>query len=204
MKTFADHARTRRPASFFRRSASFTLRWLLLLTILAVVAAACAEAGSGAARPDSRESSQSSTASSDPVPSATLAPGETPWPTVTPTPDFGSDEELKNARFSTSGWQTDFSKRSIPLSEIFSGGPGKDGIPAIDEPAFEDIAAGDRWLGEQEQVHVVDVGGEVRALPPDSPPGRAFCDLNVALSGEPHGQRRFTLPWTPIACVFVL
>ena len=165
VKTFTDHAGTRRPASSLRRSVGFTLRWLLLLTILAVVAAACAEAGSGAARPDSRESSQSSTASSDPVPSATLAPGETPWPTVTPTPDFGSDEELKNARFSTSGWQTDFSKRSIPLSEIFSGGPGKDGIPASDEPVCEDIAAGDRWLGEQEQVHVVDVGGEVRAYP---------------------------------------
>ena len=90
---------------------------------------------------------------------------ETPWPTVTPTPDFGDDEELRRARFSTSGWRTDFTRRSIPLGEIISGGPGKDGIPAIDAPVFEDIAGGDDWLGEQEQVHVVEIDGDVRAYP---------------------------------------
>ena len=84
---------------------------------------------------------------------------------MTPTPDLGGDEELRRARFSTAGWKTDFSKRSIPLSEIFSGGPGKDGIPAIDVPVFEDIAGGDEWLDDKEQVHVVDVQGEVRAYP---------------------------------------
>jgi len=32
------------------------------------------------------------------------------------------------------GW--DYSKHSIPLDEISSGGPDKDGIPAIDRPRF--------------------------------------------------------------------
>ena len=36
---------------------------------------------------------------------------------------------------------TDFDKHSVPLSEIISGGPGKDGIPAIDKPEF--LRAGD-------------------------------------------------------------
>lgn len=117
---------------------------------------------------------QPSSPSANPENRATEPPGgqgvtapvaETPWPTVTPTPDFGSDEELRNARFSTLGWSTDFSRRSIPLSEIVSGGPGKDGIPAIDAPAFEGVDNGGRWLDDKEQVHVVAVGGDVRAYP---------------------------------------
>ena len=34
------------------------------------------------------------------------------------------------------GWKTDFSKHTVPLGEFASGGPGKDGIPAIDDPRF--------------------------------------------------------------------
>ncbi len=33
-------------------------------------------------------------------------------------------------------WRTDFSKHVVPLEEIVSGGPSKDGIPAIDDPKF--------------------------------------------------------------------
>jgi len=32
--------------------------------------------------------------------------------------------------------RTDFSKTSIDFAEVISGGPPKDGIPSIDEPAF--------------------------------------------------------------------
>jgi len=35
-----------------------------------------------------------------------------------------------------SDFKTDFSKRSIDLKKVLSGGPGKDGIPAIDDPQF--------------------------------------------------------------------
>jgi hypothetical protein len=36
-----------------------------------------------------------------------------------------------------SDWpRTDFGKRTVPLEEIQSGGPPKDGIPAIDRPMF--------------------------------------------------------------------
>ena len=51
--------------------------------------------------------------------------------------------------------KTDFSKKSIELHEILSGGPPKDGIPAIDHPKFISIHAAKSWLGEFEPVIVV-------------------------------------------------
>src|SRR3972149_5936986 len=39
--------------------------------------------------------------------------------------------------FDTSEWKTNFKKASVPLTEIRSGGPPKDGIPPIDKPKFE-------------------------------------------------------------------
>jgi hypothetical protein len=92
-----------------------------------------------------------------------------PTSEAVPTPDLivieGNDDELDRARFSIRGWSTDFSKRTIPLSDILSGGPGKDGIPAIDDPQFESIADGDLWLVDSEPVQVVDINGEVKAYP---------------------------------------
>jgi Protein of unknown function (DUF3179) len=65
----------------------------------------------------------------------------------------------------TSGWTTDFSKHTVPLSEFLSGGPGKDGIPAIDEPKFVSVGEADEWLGEREPVIELEVGAEARAYP---------------------------------------
>jgi hypothetical protein len=70
-----------------------------------------------------------------------------------------------NVPFSTAGWSTDFSKRSVPLEEILSGGPPKDGIPAIDRPHFVSIREADEWIGEREPVIVFEHGGVVRAYP---------------------------------------
>ncbi len=63
------------------------------------------------------------------------------------------------------GWRTDFEKHTVPLEEIISGGPPKDGIPAIDEPTFVSVREADRWLGDSEPVAVVELDGEVRAYP---------------------------------------
>ena len=63
------------------------------------------------------------------------------------------------------GWKTDFGKHTVPLEEIISGGPPKDGIPAIDEPTFVSVREADRWLGDSEPVAVVELDGEVRADP---------------------------------------
>jgi hypothetical protein len=56
---------------------------------------------------------------------------------------------------STSGWKTDFSKHSVPLSEIRSGGPPRDGIPPIDGPRYASQGDADDWLASEEPVIVV-------------------------------------------------
>jgi uncharacterized protein DUF3179 len=60
---------------------------------------------------------------------------------------------------------TDFSKFAVDLNQILSGGPPKDGIPAISDPTF--IKAGDETkLGAREPVMTVEIAGQVpRAYP---------------------------------------
>jgi uncharacterized protein DUF3179 len=54
---------------------------------------------------------------------------------------------------------TDFTKFSIPLSGIMGGGPPRDGIPAVTDPAF--ISAGDETrLGDREPVVTVEIDGQ--------------------------------------------
>jgi hypothetical protein len=67
-------------------------------------------------------------------------------------------------RVSTAGWSTDFSRYAIRLDEIISGGPGKDGIPAIDDPKFEAVASVD-WLEPKEPVIAFGIGEDWRAYP---------------------------------------
>jgi hypothetical protein len=52
----------------------------------------------------------------------------------------------------TTGWRTDFSKHSVPLSEFQSGGPPRDGIPPIDAPRYVSQAEADTWLAPDEPV----------------------------------------------------
>ncbi|MGH2613720.1 MAG: DUF3179 domain-containing protein [Thermomicrobiales bacterium] len=60
-----------------------------------------------------------------------------------------------NLNVSTSGWKTDFSKHSVPLSEIRSGGPPRDGIPPIDNPRYVTQGDADDWLTSAEPVIAV-------------------------------------------------
>lgn len=76
----------------------------------------------------------------------------------TPSPDLPP-----NIQFSTLGWKTDFSKHSVPLDEISSGGPGKDGIPSIDYPQFNSVDKA--FYADTEPVVVVEVNGEAKAYP---------------------------------------
>lgn len=66
--------------------------------------------------------------------------------------------------------RTDFSQHNVPLQEIRSGGPPKDGIPAIDKPRFEQLNAGAAagWsasIGNSEPVISLIIGGDARAYP---------------------------------------
>jgi len=63
------------------------------------------------------------------------------------------------------GWaETDFSKTSIEFSDILSGGPPKDGIPSIDEPAFRP-ASEIKGIAATEPVIRLEVNGDLRAYP---------------------------------------
>ena len=55
--------------------------------------------------------------------------------------------------------RTDFSRHSLPYDEFVSGGPPKDGIPAIDHPPFVSVAEA-RGLVPHEPVISVAIGGE--------------------------------------------
>lgn len=59
---------------------------------------------------------------------------------------------------------TDGTKHSIPLDEILSGGPGKDGIPSIDDPEFVSVAEAEFLDGTDPGIGLV-VGGESRFYP---------------------------------------
>jgi hypothetical protein len=67
--------------------------------------------------------------------------------------------------FHTGEWKTDFSRRTVPWHEIRSGGPPKDGIPSIDQPEFEDVAAARSWLVGRDPVIVFEHNGDARAYP---------------------------------------
>jgi hypothetical protein len=66
--------------------------------------------------------------------------------------------------FNTSGWKTDFSKHTVPLTEIQSGGVPRDGIPPIDQPKFQPAGEVD-WLEDVEPVIALELEGESRAYP---------------------------------------
>lgn len=60
--------------------------------------------------------------------------------------------------------RTDFSKSRVSFDEIMSGGPPKDGIPAIDSPEFGPAAQETRLIGV-EPVLTLEIGRDVRAYP---------------------------------------
>jgi hypothetical protein len=64
-----------------------------------------------------------------------------------------------------SEFDTDFSRHTVPYSEILSGGPPKDGIPSIDDPQFVSIEEADEWLEPLEPVLRVEVDDVAKAYP---------------------------------------
>jgi len=67
--------------------------------------------------------------------------------------------------FRLEGWErTDFARHGVPFDEFLSGGPPKDGIPALDAPRFA-AAAATTYLEPREPVIELTVDGETRAYP---------------------------------------
>ncbi len=77
----------------------------------------------------------------------------------------GQLEDPGTPTVGTAGWETDFSISAVPYDEIFSGGPGKDGIPAIDDPQFESIDEAREWVIGRGPVIALEIDGDARAYP---------------------------------------
>lgn len=60
--------------------------------------------------------------------------------------------------------KTDFDKNNIKFDEIMSGGPPKDGIPAIDDPVFKPISDVSN-IEDNEPVISLNINGERKAYP---------------------------------------
>ena len=61
--------------------------------------------------------------------------------------------------------KTDFTRTTIDLSEMIEGGPGKDGIPAINQPKFDNLEHAQSWLDDREPVVVYSLEGQAKAYP---------------------------------------
>ncbi|MGF6860413.1 hypothetical protein ABIE69_000973 [Rhodobacteraceae bacterium MBR-64] len=73
---------------------------------------------------------------------------------------LSGDPALANPDYWRSEWpQTDFSNTSVDFSEIMSGGPPKDGIPALDSVSFIPVARETR-IEDREPVITLELNGE--------------------------------------------
>ncbi|WP_052702108.1 DUF3179 domain-containing protein [Marinomonas sp. S3726] len=61
--------------------------------------------------------------------------------------------------------KTDFTKSSVNLEEVMFGGPGKDGIPAIDSPKFVSLDEATTRLNDTDPIIGVVIKGEAKAYP---------------------------------------
>ncbi|WP_115462683.1 DUF3179 domain-containing protein [Winogradskyella aurantiaca] len=53
----------------------------------------------------------------------------------------------------------------IPVNEVRDGGPGKDGIPSIDDPKFSSVASFDSQINDNDLVVALKVGNNVKIYP---------------------------------------
>ncbi len=73
--------------------------------------------------------------------------------------------EVLSQAFKTQGMMTNTAIASIPLKKILDGGPGKDGIPAIDTPKFIPVNKAVKHLSDQTQGILVTFKNTTRFYP---------------------------------------
>jgi len=74
------------------------------------------------------------------------------------------DENCRPSNIS-SNWSTDFCNGDVNFDDFMSGGPPKDGIPSVADPAMESIDDASEWLVDRSPVIAVEIDGEARAYP---------------------------------------
>ncbi|MFQ5922295.1 MAG: DUF3179 domain-containing protein [Anaerolineales bacterium] len=140
-----------------------SVRLSILVTGIAVFASACTQAIAASSVEDP---SNTQTDIQKPAPQAEAGQpsgGEAAEISPTEAPDLLAPEEPPLR--AEQEFSTDFSRHTIPYSEILSGGPPKDGIPAIDNPQFVSVVEADEWLEDLEPVTVFQEGELARIYP---------------------------------------
>ena len=145
---------------------------LPLLIFFALALVACGPATSGEPGPAGDDIAAQPTQTSPALATDTAEPAPTSTPNAPPTDEAptgeAGDENNGDAdapRDIAQSFSTDFSKRVISFDDILSGGPPKDGIPAIDDPQFVSIDEADAWIGDLEPVTVFEHNGDARIYP---------------------------------------
>ncbi len=78
----------------------------------------------------------------------------------------------------------------IPKDQIFDGGPGKDGIPALINPQFS-TASSTSYLKNNDLVLIMKIGGEIRIYP------HPILDWHEIINDEINGTK-FALTYCPL------
>ncbi len=78
---------------------------------------------------------------------------------------FTEDDRPERLKLLTSAWNTDWTRHTMPYTDILSGGPPRDGIQSIDKPAFVSVDEASEWLADNEPIIYVEIDGDARAYP---------------------------------------
>ncbi len=132
-----------------------------IIATVGIVAVACSSSDGRPQATSDKSTAPTPTSVGNVVAGSALTPVATPSPA--PKVTATTTEEVP---FGLSyGWKTDFSKHSVPLSEIRSGGPPRDGIPPIDSPKYEAASSDPPSLRDDEPVISLEINGDARAYP---------------------------------------
>jgi len=89
-------------------------------------------------------------------------------PTLSPEPSRTAEEQdrIDGYAIRLTLPDVDLSKKTVPLTEIESGGVGADaGIPSLHNPEYESIERASDWITPREPVVTLEVNGEARIYP---------------------------------------
>ncbi|MFN2421931.1 MAG: DUF3179 domain-containing protein [Gemmatimonadota bacterium] len=59
----------------------------------------------------------------------------------------------------------DLSNASVPVDQIVSGGPPRDGIPALTDPRFETVTQAAAWMRPDDRLLALEIGRQAKAYP---------------------------------------
>ena len=80
-------------------------------------------------------------------------------------PSLMAQDDCRPGNLNVNNWATDFCSGQVDFLDFLSGGPPKDGIPAITDPHMESIEEAAAWLSDRSPVIAVEIEGEARAYP---------------------------------------